>query len=96
MFKPLEEWYKRSHEALDTVTKMVVDIAQSLIAASPANTATHLIDTMPPMYPYIARAALRHIHSSTEREDVGWMRSAEDVLQTSLSKYLQRWSAIDC
>jgi hypothetical protein len=74
---------------------MVVETAESLIAASPANTATHLIDAMPPMYPYIARAALRHIHSSTQREDVGWLRSAEDVLQTSLDKYFQRWSVGD-
>jgi hypothetical protein len=71
---------------------MVVDIAEPLIAASPANTATHTIDAMPPMYPYIARAALRHIRSSTQREDVGWLRSAEDVLQISLDTYFQRWS----
>jgi hypothetical protein len=68
---------------------MVVDIAENLIAA------TLMIDGMPPMYPYIARAALRHIHSSTQREDVGWLRSAEDVLQTSLDKYFQRWSVSD-
>jgi hypothetical protein len=95
MFKPLEEWYKRSQEALDTVTKMVVDIAKSLIAVSPANTATHTVDAMPPMYPYIAHAALKHIHSSTQRQDVGWLRSAEDVLQASLDKYFQRWSVSD-
>jgi hypothetical protein len=91
----LEEWCKRSQEALDTVTKMVVDIAESLIAASPANMATHKVDAMPPMYPYIARAALRHIHSSTRREGVGWLRSAEGVLQTSLNKYFERWNVCD-
>jgi len=95
MFKPLEEWYKRSQEALDTVTKMVVDIAESLVVASPINTATYMIDAMPPMYPYIARAALRHIHSSTQRGNVGVLRSAEDVLQTSLDRYFQRWSVSD-
>jgi hypothetical protein len=82
-FKPLEEWYKRSQEALDTVTKMVVDTAEFLIATAPANTATHMIDAMPPIYPYIALAVLRHIHSSTQREDVGWLMGAEDVLQIS-------------
>ncbi|KAI9742754.1 MAG: hypothetical protein M1818_003483 [Claussenomyces sp. TS43310] len=76
--KPLEDWSKRSQEALDTVMKMVVDIAESLIAASLANTATK-IDAMPPMYPYIARTALRYIHS-TPREDVDWPRNVEDVL----------------
>jgi hypothetical protein len=74
---------------------MVVDIAESLIAASPTNTMTHMIDAMPPVYPYIARAALRHIGNSTQREDVSWLRSAEDMLQTSLDKYLQRWSVSD-
>jgi len=71
---------------------MVVDIAESLIAASPANTATDMTDSMPPIYPYIARAALRHISSSIQRENVGWLRSAKDVLQKSLHKYFQRWS----
>lgn len=73
---------------------MVVDIAESLIAASPTNTTTTTVDAMPPMYPYIARAALRHVHSSTRGEDVGWL-SADDVLQTSLDKYFQRWSVSD-
>ena len=94
-FKSLEEWCKRSQEALDTITKMVVDIAESLIAASPVKPATHRIDAMPPMYPYIVHAALRHIHSSTQREDVSWMGSAEDVLHTSLDKFFQRWNVSD-
>jgi hypothetical protein len=95
MFKPLEEWHKRSQEALDTVTKIVVDIAESLMVTSPANTATHTIDAMPPTYSYIARAALRNIRNNTQREDVGWLRGAEDVLQTSLDKYFQRWGVSD-
>ncbi|KAF2491658.1 hypothetical protein BU16DRAFT_565360 [Lophium mytilinum] len=94
-FIPLEEWYKRSLGVLDTATKMVVEIAETLVAASPANTATQPIDAMPPMYPYIARAALRHIHSSTRSEGVDCMSSAEDVLQTSLDRYFQRWGVSD-
>jgi hypothetical protein len=74
---------------------MVVDTAECLIAASPANTAKHTIDYMPPIYPYVARAALSNIHSSAPREDVGWLRSAEGVLQTSLDKYFKRWSVSD-
>lgn len=74
---------------------MVVDIAESLIAASPAKMATHMVDAMPPTYPYIAHAALRNIRSRTQREDVGWLRSAQDVLQTSLGEYFQRWSVSD-
>ncbi len=71
---------------------MVVDIAESLIAASPTSTATYTIDAMPPIYQYIVRAALRHIQNSTGKGDVGWLSSAEDALQTSLKKYFQRWS----
>lgn len=72
---------------------MVVDVAESLIAASTDTTAIHMVDGMPPIYPYVAGAALRHIRSSTQREDAGWLRSAEDVLQTFLDKYSQRWNA---
>jgi hypothetical protein len=74
---------------------MVIDTAETLISTSPTNTAMHTIDAMPPMYSYIARAALRYIHSNTQREGVGWLRSAEDVLQTSLDKYFQRWGVSD-
>lgn len=65
---------------------MVVDIAESLVETP----ATSLIDGMPPTYPYIARAALRHIHNKTPGEHVGWLKS-EEVLTTSLSRYFQRW-----
>ncbi len=71
---------------------MVVDTAEFLVTGSTAHTATQIVDAMPPMYPYVAQAALRHIHSSNYREDVGWMKDAEEVLQTSLKKYFQRWS----
>ncbi|KAF7556148.1 hypothetical protein G7Z17_g1640 [Cylindrodendrum hubeiense] len=93
LFNPLEEWQKRSQEALDTVTKIVFDTAESLVAASPVNTV--IIDSMPPTYPYIARAALRHIHSDTRKENVACLKSAEEVIQTSLDKYFKRWSVGD-
>jgi hypothetical protein len=94
-FIPQEEWNKRSQEALDTVTKMVVEIAEIPITASAANTPTKMIDSMPPIFPYIVRAALKHIHISAQREDVGWLRSEEGVLRTSLGKYFQRWGVND-
>jgi hypothetical protein len=71
---------------------MVVDIAESLTAESPANAGTDTVDFMPPMYSYIVQAALRNIHSCSQRKDLGWLKGAEDVLQTSLHKYFQRWS----
>lgn len=68
---------------------MVVDTAESLLA--PTNTVTDTMDSMPPTYPYIARAALMHIGNGPQREDDGWSRNADGVLQTSLDKYSQRW-----
>jgi hypothetical protein len=91
----MEEWYRSSQEALDTITKMVVDIAEYLIGPSHADTATYAIDAMPPIYIYNARDALKHIHSSSRMDDATWLRNAENVLQTSLDKYLQRWSIRD-
>jgi hypothetical protein len=91
-FKPVEDWHKQSQQALETVAKIVLDIAETLIGPSPGNTAMHTIDGMPPMYPYIACAALRHIHSSAQMQDVGWLGNAEDVLRVSLDRYFQHWS----
>ncbi|OKL61727.1 hypothetical protein UA08_03064 [Talaromyces atroroseus] len=82
----------RSQEALDTVTKVVVDIAESVILGFPANTATSVIDAMPPMFPYITRAALTHINNRVQNENTSWLRSDEDVLQTAINKYFQRWN----
>ena len=76
------------------MTKIVVDIAETLIVASPANTGTQTIDAMPPIYPYIARAALRQVRSIAPTEDGSWLRSAEDVLRMSIHRYCERWSVI--
>lgn len=51
-----------------------------------------MIDTMPPIYPYVAHAALKHIQSNIQREDVGCLRNAENVLQIVLEKYSRRWN----
>jgi hypothetical protein len=74
---------------------MVVDIAKFLVATSPVNTTTYTVDVMPPMYPHLAHAALKHIRSSAQRENVAWLESAEDVIQTSLSEYFRRWGVCD-
>lgn len=88
MLKPLEEWHKRSQEALNTVTKMVVDIAQSLVAC--AADAKYTVDAMPPTYPYIARAALSHARRIVDKE-MDWMSNAENILQSSHDMFSQRW-----
>ena len=70
---------------------MVVDIAESLVDESPGSTALLAIDAMPPTYPYIARAALKHLRSSADAEDLDWLGRAKQALQTSLDKYFRRW-----
>lgn len=69
---------------------MVLDIAECLIAPG-----TNTIDAMPSMYPYNARAALMHIHTSTQRKDGSRLSSVEDVIRKSLTKYSQRWGVSD-
>ncbi|KEF61058.1 uncharacterized protein A1O9_02623 [Exophiala aquamarina CBS 119918] len=90
-FKPLEGWYRNSQEALETVTKIVIDIAESLLAPATANTVTFTVDAMPLVYPYNARAALKHINTSTRVEDADWLRNADGVLKKSLDRYFERW-----
>lgn len=74
---------------------MVKDIADTLLTSSPANTTTQIIDGMPPVYPYIAYAGLRHIRRSAQRGNIDWLKSAEEMIQRSLDTWFQRWSVDD-
>ncbi|KAJ5553305.1 hypothetical protein N7494_002683 [Penicillium frequentans] len=68
-----------SHQALDSVTKMVIDITSTheLLPSSQ-------IDQLPPSCLYIIRAALKHIHD--------YQSSTPDPqLQTSLKQFEARW-----
>jgi len=64
---------------------MVIDIAESLCVSE------RMLDGMPPMYPYIARAALRYIESEAGMEDGGWLERGGEVLRGSLGRYFGRW-----
>ncbi|PYI35400.1 hypothetical protein BP00DRAFT_478989 [Aspergillus indologenus CBS 114.80] len=70
-----------SHLALDTVTKMVVDIA-----ATREHLPDSQIDHLPPSCMYIIRAALRHLH---DVDDHG--TTADAQLRTTLRKLEGRW-----
>lgn len=88
--KSLEEWRRSSQAALDTVTKMVDDIANSH-----ENMAPHPVDSLPPSYAYIVRAALQHIrHSSPWKDDAG-QRVAEERLRNDLKRVNRRWGVQD-
>jgi hypothetical protein len=80
-----EDWYKRSHAALDTATKMVLNIAE----------AQRNSDMVAPSLPYIIRAALEHIYGKADWKDDSWLRSAEERLRTSLDRFNQGRSVHD-
>ncbi|KIW04095.1 hypothetical protein, variant [Verruconis gallopava] len=91
-FQSLEQWQQRSREALDTVTKMALDILQFLSAAHLESAATPRIDAMPPMYPYVACAALDHLHHTSQNKDVAWLAGAVDLLRRFFARYYQHWT----
>ncbi|PYH77564.1 hypothetical protein BO82DRAFT_344533 [Aspergillus uvarum CBS 121591] len=74
-----------SHLALDTTTKMVVDIA-----ATREHLADSQIDRLPPSCMYIIRAALKHLHDVNDRAT-----TADAQLRTTLRKLEGRWGG-DC
>ena len=83
------EWFKKSHDTLDTVTKIFADSVNSH-----ESLAAHLIDVLPPSCIYIIRAVLDHI-----RESPGLKKSLESEgiykrLQTSLNQLSHRWGLI--
>ena len=82
--KSPDEWSYRSRAALESVTKMVEDIA-----ASESDVPLSLVDVLPPSCAYITCAALRHIRASEVKSDV-W-NATEQQLHTSLEKFRRRW-----
>jgi len=89
-FRSLEGWQKSSLAALDTVTKMVIDIAEYHHSSMPPDS----IDTTPPSHIYIVRAAIKHMHTRPYNESVLWLESAEDTLQLYLNKFYRRWDVV--
>ncbi|KAF2663574.1 hypothetical protein BT63DRAFT_461301 [Microthyrium microscopicum] len=90
-FQTMEEWHERSREALDTVSRIVIAIAGNLVTVSPANSGMQMIDNMPPMYPYIARVAIRHIRDRVKTGSGSWSASAREALERSINTYFERW-----
>ncbi|KAK4140139.1 uncharacterized protein C8A04DRAFT_15211 [Dichotomopilus funicola] len=83
-FKSLDQWRGGSRAALDTIIKMVVDIADSHDHVPPER-----MDSLPPSFCYDVILALRHIHTKPQVDT--WLREAEERLQTSLDRFDLRW-----
>lgn len=79
-----------SRGVLDTITKMVVDIADSH-----EHIPSHLLDTLPPSCASIFRAAVEHIRGNGILKGGSnlWFQSAELLLQRSLGRFSHRWGA---
>jgi hypothetical protein len=89
-YKTVDKWLEGSHAALNTITKITLDIADSHDNMHP-----HMMETLPPSCAYIIRAALRHIRSRPSPEDPHWLQNAEERLQSSLAQMCHRWSVGD-
>ncbi|KAL6230657.1 hypothetical protein BDW75DRAFT_234225 [Aspergillus navahoensis] len=79
--------YLNSRAALDTVTKIVSDIATARLQLSPDR-----LDAYPPTYAYLVRAALQYIHEECQPLTPGsCLWEAEKRLQHSLDLLKRRW-----
>lgn len=85
--KTPENWKKSSSAALDTATKMVIDIAHS----HNKNITNYSIDTLPPTCSYIIRAALKHLNTNRYVDNEEWFRDCE-ALRKMLGHFNHRWS----
>ncbi|KAH8882001.1 hypothetical protein GQ53DRAFT_847909 [Thozetella sp. PMI_491] len=79
--KSMDDWRKSSRAAMDTVTKMFLEVIE-LHRGLPAP----LLAATPPSRAYIARAGLRHIYASEGWEDTPWLLSAEERLRAYVEK----------
>ncbi|KAL4802429.1 hypothetical protein BDV18DRAFT_146724 [Aspergillus unguis] len=89
-FECPKEAYGTSRAALDTVTKIVADVAESRQHLAP-----YQMDALPPTYIYLARAGLSYINDECKPLPAGsWMWAAEKQLQQSLESLHARWNGI--
>ncbi|CAM1505815.1 Fc.00g114520.m01.CDS01 [Cosmosporella sp. VM-42] len=77
-----DEWCKYSYAALDTTTKMVLEVA-----VSQEKLDHRRFPSLPPSYSYIVRAALQYIYRRAEWKDESWVQSAEEQLRISLEEF---------
>lgn len=84
-FKPLDEWRSGSQAALDTITKMVVDISDSH-----NNMSADELELLPPSFSYAILSALRHIEIKKPVADP-WLQEAEERLRAALWRFDRCW-----
>jgi hypothetical protein len=82
--KSPEEWHKTSSSALDTLVKIVEDIA-----ATQNGHPISVVESLPPSRAYVMRAALRHIEYSEIKSELWEQTKAQ--LELSLGQFDHRW-----
>ncbi|OKL61552.1 hypothetical protein UA08_03458 [Talaromyces atroroseus] len=86
MHKPSLDWSSVSHAVLDTITKVVEDIANAQSSIT-----LLLMDMHPPSFAFDIRAALKHIHDFKTMDDE--YVAAEKRLRKALELYHHRWDS---
>ncbi|KAJ5974384.1 hypothetical protein N7481_011594 [Penicillium waksmanii] len=84
--KSPEEWHKTSSSALDTLVKIMEDIA-----ATQNGHSISVVESLPPSRAYLMRAALRHIEDAEIKSET-WEQT-KTQLELSLAQFDQRWGA---
>ncbi|KAF2229471.1 hypothetical protein EV356DRAFT_455759 [Viridothelium virens] len=85
-----KELHEYSKAALDTAMKMVLDIVEAHENSDP-----YLLTCVTPSYPYLVRAALKHIYGRSEWKDDDSLKNAEKRLRTALDQFSHSWNATD-
>lgn len=87
--KSPEQWLENSRTALDSITKVVEDIAMSHNGVSVPG-----LDTLPPSCAFVTRVALLHV-DSTVVDGGQWDRvRTREQLQIYWEKFNHRWNVV--
>ncbi|KAH8883452.1 hypothetical protein GQ53DRAFT_699301 [Thozetella sp. PMI_491] len=86
----LEEWQKTSLAALDTVTIMIIDIAE----CHGSNITPASIISIPPNHIFIICAAMKHMRMRCCDGGAPWPESAEGRLRLYLENFCHHWGAV--
>lgn len=88
-FRSLEEWKISSQAALDTATRMVMDIAECHGGLS-----AEFVNSTPPSHIYIVRASLRHMYNRAGSGDIPWSPDSEEQLHFYFNQFNRRWGVV--
>lgn len=83
----LAEWAVYSHAALESITKIILDIVKAH-----ENSDSRLSICFPPAYPYILHVALKYLEVRVEINGYSWLTTAKARIRVALDQTGQRWN----